>query len=205
MINYDLAAQLFGSLYDKIDGYSISHEARRSLGIGDQNDLLYGELPLDTWKEIVQKANPKNDGVFLDVGSGTGRIVISSFLLFDFKKNIGVELLEGLYIKSQELRAVFDKDVLPQIAEHAKNREMQFLCKNIFDTDLREVDFILMNHPFKDREMFDLLEEKFLSELKPKTKIVTTIRALKNPAFKRLGDKKYNFSWGESTAYFHEV
>lgn len=203
MLNYDLAAKLFSSLYDNIDGYSVSHEARKDLE--DKNDLLYGELSAETWRDIVERADPKKDGVFLDAGSGTGRVVILSHLLYDFKKTIGVELLQGLHNKACEVKENFDRDVKPQVLDHVANRELEFFCKNIFDTDFREVDFVFMNHPFKDRELFDLLEEKLLKELKPKSKIVTIIRALKNPAFKQLGNKKYNFSWGESTAYFHEV
>ncbi len=203
MLNYDLAAKLFSSLYDNIDGYSVSHEARKDLE--DKNDLLYGELPAETWRDIVERADPKKDGVFLDAGSGTGRVVILSHLLYDFKKTIGVELLQGLHDKACEVKENFDRDVKPQVLDNVANRELEFFCKNIFDTDFREVDFVFMNHPFKDRELFDLLEEKLLKELKPKSKIVTIIRALKNPAFKQLGNKKYNFSWGESTAYFHEV
>ena len=93
MLNYDLAAKLFSSLYDNIDGYSVSHEARKDLE--DKNDLLYGELSAETWRDIVERADPKKDGVFLDAGSGTGRVVILSHLLYDFKKTIGVELLQG--------------------------------------------------------------------------------------------------------------
>ncbi|NBV06345.1 MAG: hypothetical protein EBS06_03795 [Proteobacteria bacterium] len=203
MLNPDLAAKIFSILYDDIDGYSISHAARRDLE--NKDDLLYGELPFETWREIVIRADPKKDGVFFDVGSGTGRIVMLSHLLFDFKKTVGVELLEGLYNKACEVKENFNNNIKPEIINHDLNREIEFLHKNIFDVDLSSADFIFMNHPFKDRELFELLEAKFLCELKPKTKIVTTIRSLKDKAFKSFGSKKYNFSWGESTAYFYEV
>ena len=71
--------------------------------------------------------------------------------------------------------------------------------------DLHEADFIFMNHPFKEGDDFARLEEKFLNELKPGTKIVTVIRALQNPMFKYLGKETYKFSWGDSTAHFAEV
>lgn len=203
MLDREQAENFFTFLYDNIDGYSVSHEARRD--IDNKSELLYGELPFQTWKEIVEKANPKKDGVFLDVGSGTGRVVILSHLLFDFRKVIGVELLEGLHNKACEVKEIFDKEVAPQISSHVANCKISLLNQNIFDFDLKEVDFVFMNHPFKDRELFDLLEQKFLAELKPQTKIVTIIRALKDKSFKQLGSHKYNFSWGESTAYFHEV
>lgn len=205
MLNYDYAAQLFGLLYDNIDGYAVSHDARRDLGVEEKNDLLYGELPAESWKAIVERANPKKDGVFLDAGSGTGRVVMLSHLLFDFKKSIGVELLQGLHNKACDVQDRFYRNIKDQIAQHVNGREIEFFCKNIFDADFRDVDFVFMNHPFKDKEMFDLFEAKLLQELNPGSKIVTIIRALKDPAFKQLGSQKYNFSWGESTAYFHEV
>ena len=168
-------------------------------------ELLYGEVPFAVWREIVEKTNPKKDGVFFDLGSGTGRVVMESHIVFDFKKSIGVELLKGLHDKACEVKDKFDKFVKPKILNQLKDRELQFVNANIFAVDLREADLIFMNHPFKDRELFEKLEEKFLKELKPQTKIVTTIRSLNNRAFKDLGSKKYEFSWGESTIYFHEV
>lgn len=203
MLSNEQALRFFNQLYGNIDGYSVSHEARRD--IEDKSEILYGELPPETWQKIVERTDVKKDGVFVDVGSGTGRIVMLSHLMFDFKKCIGIELLQGLYDKSCEVKEIFDREIRPQIASQVANRELDFLCKNILDADLRDADLLFMNHPFKDRALFEVLEEKFLRELQPKTKIVTTIRALKNPAFKQLGSEKYEFSWGESTAYFHEV
>ncbi len=203
MLNHDFALKLFDYLYGQVDGYTVSHDARRDLA--DKNDLLYGELPEETWLQIVERANPKKDGVFVDAGSGTGRIVMMAHLFGDFKKSIGIELLAGLHNKACEIKEIFERDVKSQISDHVANREIEFLCKNIMDHDFHDVDFVFMNHPFKDREAFDLLEQKFLRELKKGTNIVTIIRALKHSAFKQLGSQKYNFSWGESTAYFHEV
>lgn len=203
-IDLTQAENLFNALYGEIKGYSVSTEARAKSGI-DTSRLLYGELPFGTWKEIVEQANPKKDGVVFDLGSGTGRIVMASYLGFDFRKAIGIELLEGLHNKACEVKESFEKNFKSEIADHVANRELQLIHGSLFDADLREADFIFMNHPFKDGEEFLQLEAKFLKELKPGTKIVTIIRSLKNPAFKQLGSKTYKFSWGDSTAHFHEV
>jgi hypothetical protein len=204
MIDPIYAETLFNHLYSNINGYGVSKEARLKSGI-DTEQLLYGELPFASWKEIVEHANPKKDGVFMDLGSGTGRVVIASHMLFDFKKCLGVELLEGLHDKACEVEKEFRKNIAPQIASHLEGREMHFVKGDIFDTDLRDVDFVFMNHPFKDGENFNRLEDKFLNELKPGSKIVTIIRALKNPSFKKLGSKTYKFSWGDSTTHFFEI
>ena len=197
---------LFNFLYSDINGYSLSHKAREAHDDKEIiKELIYGEVPFAVWREIVEKTNPKKGGVFFDLGSGTGRVVMESHIVFDFKKSIGVELLKVLHDKACEVKDKFDKFVNPKILNQLKDRQLQFVNANIFEVDLQEADLIFMNHPFKDRELFEKLEEKFLKELKPQTKIVTTIRSLNNRAFKDLGSKKYEFSWGESTIYFHEV
>jgi hypothetical protein len=204
MIKSDYAETLFDQLYGHINGYSVSTAARAKSSENTER-LLYGELPFETWRKIVDYAKPNLDGVFFDLGSGTGRVVMASYLLFNFRKSIGVELLEGLHEKALEVEEEFNKNIRPQIADHLAGRELQFIRDDIFKTDLREADFIFMNHPFKDGEIFTKLEEKFLSELKPGTKIATIIRSLKNPAFKQLGSQTYKFSWGDSTTHFCEV
>lgn len=197
---------LFNYLYGSFSGYSISHDARKDHDDNEAiKDLLYGEVPFDVWCDIVQRANAKRDGVFFDLGSGTGRIIMQSYMVFDFKKVVGIELLEGLYDKSCQVREMFEKDIRHRISQKLENRELTLLNKNIFDVDLSEADLVFMNHPFKDREMFERLENKFLNEFKPGTKIITTIRSLNDQRFKSLGTKKYEFSWGESTIYYHEV
>ncbi len=78
MIDSNYAETIFNYLYNNINGYQISRNARINSGM-DTETLLYGELPFSTWKKIVTKANPKADGVFFDLGSGTGRIIFASF------------------------------------------------------------------------------------------------------------------------------
>ena len=204
MINYAYAETLFHFLYGDFNGYEISTKARATDNATNL-ELLYGELPLITCKEILERCDPKKDGIFFDLGSGTGRVAMAMHLLADFQKSIGVELLTGLHDKACEIKKKFEKTVKPQIEDHVAGRELLFTKGNILETDLSSADFVFLNHPFKKAADFLLLEEKFLKELKPKSKIVTIIRRLQNSAFKDLGSQKYKFSWGDSTAYFFEV
>jgi hypothetical protein len=204
MIKEDYARTLFDFLYGPIDGYKTSSTARRDSG-EDCKDLLYGEMPFDTWMAIVAAAKPKENAVFFDLGSGVGRAIIQSHLLFDFKKSVGVELLDGLHNKALEVFDHFKKIVEPQVAKSLKNKEVVFLKDNILQVDLSEADFVYMCHPFKNEQEFLALEQRFLSQLKKGTKIVTIIRQLRNEGFKKLGSTMFDFSWGKSTAYFHEI
>ena len=119
-------------------------------------------------------------------------------LLGNFKKSTGVEILQGLHNTATEVHKFLEENY-PEIS-----KQISFHNNDIFKTRLHNVDFILMNHPFKEGEIFTKLENKFLSELKSGTKIATVIRALKNPEFKRLGTKTLKFSWGDSSVHFFE-
>lgn len=198
------AQTLFNFLYSKVDGYDVANVAQRNLNV-DSGKFLYGEMPFKTWVKIIEQVSPKKDAVFFDLGSGIGQVVMQSHILFNFHKSIGVELLEGLHNQAIATKNIFEKIVQPQIKNHVKNRELLFLNQNIFDVDVSEADLILLNYPLKGEENFRLLEEKLLKELKPKTKIVATIRSLHNSRFKNIGVKSHRFSWGESTAYLYEV
>jgi hypothetical protein len=123
MLNPNLAEQYFNQLYSDINGYGISNAARAEAGITE--GLLYGEIPFATWKAIVMKADPKHDGVFFDLGSGTGRVVMQSHLLFNFKKSVGVELLAGLHNQAYKITEKFAKEIEPLVREEIGNRELR--------------------------------------------------------------------------------
>ena len=198
------AETLFNHLYANIDGYHIAGRAQGAAP-GSREALLYGEIPFATWQKIVSRAKPKDDAIFYDLGSGTGRVAFQSYLLFNFKKSVAIELLDGLHNKAAEIKTSFDKAIKPQIAHLLGNRELHMVHGNILNADISDADFVLVPHPFKKEEDFLVLEEKFLRELKPGTKIVTLIRDLRNKAFKDLGFETYKFSWGKSSAYFYEI
>ena len=125
MITEKYAEILFEQLYGDINGYQVSNSARAQEGKSESN-LLYGEILFNTWKEMVEIIKPKSDGVFFDLGSGTGRVVMQSHLLFNFKKVIGVELLKGLHEKALEIKNKFDKTIKPQIEADVIGREITF-------------------------------------------------------------------------------
>lgn len=204
MINALYGQTIFNFLYGKIDGYlaaSISQSARP----GSHEELLYGEIPFATWQKIVARIQPKEDAVFYDLGSGTGRVAFQSYLIYNFKKSAAIELLEGLHNKALQVEKNFEKLIKPQIAKNFVEKELKFIRGNILEEDFSDADFVLLSHPFKDEDDFLKLEEKFLKILKPGTKIVTLIRFLRNEKFKDLGFSTLNFSWGKSTAYFYEI
>ena len=197
------ASLLFRKIYQDINGFSVSGMAPDE--VKKNYSLLYGEVPFLTWKQIVKQANPKKDGVFFDLGSGVGRVAMLSHLLFDFQKCIGIELVEPLHQMALLAQENFANQPFQSALVSCLERDLEFICGDIFDADLSAADFIFLNYPFRNPEVLQRLETKMLQELKPKTKIVTVLWQLKNPAFTLLGSENYKFSWGKSPAYFFEV
>jgi len=188
---------IFDQIFTKLNGYSISDEAKTNHK-GSVEDILYGEVSLDTLKQILNDVNKPLKGIFYDLGSGTGKAIIAAHLLNNFQKYVGVELLKGLYDESLEV-----------LNEYKKLSEQN--CDNIvfenddfLNTDLHDGGFILINHPTVDRNIFKKLEQKMKKELKTNTIIITTIRQLEDKCFQELWSKKYKFSWGDSTIYVHK-
>lgn len=197
---------IFHSIYEDVNGYTVSREAKKNNQKQNaKSKFLYGEVPFIAWDAMVRKANPKKDAVFFDLGSGTGRAPLLSHLLFDFKKSVGVEMLEGLHDVACEAREKIAKYAKPEFLDYLKDRELCFLNENIFDVDFSEADFLFINFPLVGEKNYLLLEEKLRRELKPKTKIIATLRELKNPVFKQFHHGIYKFSWGRADAYFYEI
>ena len=72
-----------------------------------------------------------DDGIFFDLGSGTGKAVIAMSLMHKFKKLQGIEFLENLMKLSQESKQNYDKTINDLFA---KNKELLSFDKpNIID------------------------------------------------------------------------
>ena len=205
MIDQKYAETIFNFLYSEVNGYEVSNKARRNENL-DENGFLYGELPFQTFVKIIESIKPKLGGTFIDLGSGTGRIVMQSYLMNHFDKVIGIEFLQGLHNKACEIKSIFDKTVQPQVAKFLQNKSIEFINGDILEYDYRDADFIFMNHPLKSENGgYKILEAKFKSELKKGTKIATIIRPIEEQSFQMIDKRSLEFSWGKSTAYFYEV
>ncbi len=194
---------MFNSLYKNVNGFKISLSARKTLS--NKSDFLYGEINLLSWKKIVERANPKEDGVFFDLGSGTGKSVVASHLLFNFRKSIGIELIAELHEQALEIKENLKKIIDSETQAPATNRKLEFIRGDIFESDLREADFIFLNYHLRKSKKFLDFEKQLLQQLKPRSKIVTTLHPLQNSAFKQCGNQDYEFSWGSAPVYFYEV
>lgn len=96
-------------------GKQISKQERKEKNCLTDNNLTYGEI---NYKSIAQcftfiknkyNAFQNPGGVFIDLGHGTGKGVLTACLMHPFEKCFGIELLTQLYDKSLDLKKDYEK------------------------------------------------------------------------------------------------
>lgn len=153
-----------------------------------------------------------DDGIFFDLGSGTGKAVIAMSLMHKFKKLQGIEFLENLMKLSQESKKNYDKTINDLFS---KNKELLSFDKpNIIDfvqgdflkQSWENATIIFANSTCFSSELINSIAEKANRECKKGTIIITFTKKLNKlnsdwetkEGFRRL------MTWGIATIYVHK-
>lgn len=173
---YEIYAEITRD-FDIETGQKASKKDREEIGdvnLADET-LTYGEFdffPLgEVFFTIKHRYDHCLDGVFYDLGSGTGKPVISAALLGDFDCSIGIELLKSLHDMSIEIKGRYDILKYPT--------QIHMIHGDIFDQDISNASIILANSTCYSHEMI----LKFGSIcLKPGTLAISLSKALPSSA-----------------------
>ena len=118
----------------------------------------YVPSPQSVVSDMLRYAEVGPDDFLIDLGSGDGRIVLTAAKVFG-ARGFGVEIKEELVKRANEAA---QKEGL---AERVK-----FLKQDLFKTDISQASVITM---YLLPDTVNLLKDKFLSELRPGTRIVS--------------------------------
>ncbi len=110
-------------------------------------------------ERMISLAKPKSGELVMDLGSGDGRLVISSAKAVAGVRGLGVDI-DAKLVRESSGRAW---------VEGVSDR-VKFLQQNVFDADLSKVDVIYM---WLFPELMRLLRDKILNEARPGTRVVT--------------------------------
>ena len=118
----------------------------------------YVPSPQSVVADMLRYAECTDKDFLIDLGSGDGRIVLTAAKLFG-AKGIGVEIKEELVKRANE-------------AAHKEGlaERVKFLKQDLFKTDISQASVITM---YLLPDTVNLLKDKFLSELRPGTRIVS--------------------------------
>ena len=198
-MDVDTARMLYNRLYKGVDGFSASMGNRRRLQLHSK-ELTYGETTFNAMSTILEYVNPKPDDVFYDLGCGAGKAVIAAALLRDWKKLLGIEILEDVYTVAQ--------GVLKQLEEYNQNLETPLPPVQFVNADLTTYDFSNGNVVYIASTCFDY---DFMNNLAKRcerlasgSRIITLTKELNSPELHHANKMTMIMSWGDTTVHTYE-
>lgn len=185
------------ALYKKVYARSSSIKYRLLHLIQDK-EFIYGEIDFLSFYTILERTSPSTKDVFYDLGSGSGKAVLSTMLFFNVNKSIGIELLPPLYEQSNTLlkKAIQrfqqhddEKEYLPQI------ERIQFINDSFLHYDFGNADIIYVAATCLNEPTWNELISK-MAGLKPGSRIIVTTKTIHHKQFESIYQGIELMSWG---------
>lgn len=189
---------VFTEIVEPFDGFSLSRIARMQ---NDAMEYTYGEIEFTSFIALLASTAPHSKTHFYDLGSGSGKAVLASAMVFDMHCYCGVELFKELHNA-----ALAQKNLLQQRSAYKKRaNKIHFIHNNFLNIDLRQATLIFINATALIGPTWDLLNQKLSEESNENMIIITTSKALKSSTFIITKTTKVMMSWGIVDAYIHRV
>ncbi|CEG58283.1 MULTISPECIES: hypothetical protein [Legionella] len=195
--NIEKKTRILEELYKKVHAKSSSIRYRL-LHLIQNKEFIYGEIDFLSFYTILERTFPSTKDVFYDLGSGSGKAVLSAILFFNVNKSIGIELLPPLYEQSntqlekaiQQFQKHDDeKEYLPQM-EH-----VQFFNDSFSHYDFGDADIIYVAATCLSDPTWNELISK-MAGLKPGSRIIVTTRMIHHEQFESIYQGVELMSWG---------
>ncbi len=195
-------AQVLDILYGDVDGYGLSTKGRERIqNYGE--DFTYGEVTPEVMWNVMHAVGAQPGEVFYDLGSGTGKGVLFSGLLFDFAKCVGIEYLHELNESAKTAHARYQGYVLPLLPPEKSGQEMNFICGDMREQDISDADIVFTHCTCFSPALMDGMRAK-LEGLKIGARVITVSRELGSPHYTYLGMIPVQMAWGAATAYLYQ-
>ena len=200
-------------------GKAASKKERDERGF-KETTLVYGEISFEAFGIIIEKIRKiygRQDtgssgeygvlqgrgGVFVDLGSGTGKAVTAAAVLHNFDQCIGIEKLEGLYSISLEMLASYNTRGKTKLEDREFDTHASFVNADFLDMrakDWRDADLVFANSTCYDDALMAKIADLALG-MRKGSFFVSFTKRLACQDFKILEQEMYRMSWGEATVY----
>ena len=124
------------------------------------SNVTYGEITKKGVQTIIEKITKykdiKESDVFVDIGSGCGKLVLQIAVKTNFRNLVGIEIVD--------IRNKYAKSILEQIVPiDDKDKKIFFINKDVRDFDLSICKVVFMNNLFFDSDLNNIIYDR-LSE-----------------------------------------
>lgn len=209
------AARVFKKLakqYPAAVGKAVSKKEREDDDLQEQS-LVYGEIQFRTFALALEKIKhrygglQKPGGVFVDVGSGSGKAVFAALLMHEFSRVVGIEKLAGLHDLAGELHKIWrELRTEPTLAVSPLTRktEVELVCGDFLSESWADADVAFVNSTCFDKELLDKIAAK-AHDMKPNSFLISLTRRIPNDDDWQVLEYERQFmSWGEATFFIHQ-
>ena len=144
-----------------------------------QEEVVYGEITKNGVFELNNHIK-SNGGVFYDIGSGNGKLLLQMVIISDFDSYVGVEIEKIRYLYSIDIKNQIGIENVRFINDDILNVDISdagfiFLSDVMFKEDMRNKIFKMIPngclftafHDFEDCELLEVLELE-VEWMKPK-------------------------------------
>jgi hypothetical protein len=140
------------------------------------SDLLYGETPPTSIRNILDTAGVKNtkSKVFVDVGCGRGHAVFGAATSFKFAKCVGIELVQAHVDAANSVM-----ETLHEMKAHLLSPDMQFVCADVITSTeahriLQEADVVYCYDLAFSKSLRHKVAAVFAAHLPAGARVITT-------------------------------
>ena len=160
----------------------------------------YGELLFASVSKLIQIIKPSADDMFLDMGSGIGKLATQVFLQTEITRVLGIEAAKSRNDVAIEACLKL-KSQLPQL--FAQKRELVFENGNFLNYDLLEVTIIYICSTCFTQEL--LLEIGKKINMLPNVTKVLTLKPIANLNLPFCKAIEVECSWDSALCYWYKL
>ena len=192
----DLSA--INSAYGDIDGYAIARDAKRKQrerGVF-LDGIQYGEVSPESFATALEWCSPQPNEHFLDIGSGSGKAVLTAAALYDFASSTGVEILQPLHEAALRAHAACPRGSL-------RCTDVRLVCADAFSMEppWHEADVVFCTTTCFTDELIEQLEES-AAQLRTGARLIVTTRELRHQVAGLRLLRKEKLGYGKGSLLF---
>lgn len=185
------------TLYKDVNAFRLSIESRQVYGM-EEKSYTYGEVETLTLLEILSELDLRKGSHFYDLGSGSGKQVITASLYFPFAEAIGIELLDNLYEASQSCLTMLNKN-----KNNSDLYPIKFYRKDFLTCDYPNAGCILINATCMDDDLWKGILKK-LDQIDSACYVIALTKSIPSSHFKLISEGMRLMSWGYATVRIYQ-
>ncbi len=203
----ETALSLLNKIYDHVNAELVSKNDRVKLNM-DEDNFIYGEIVPASFVRILERASPQPGEVFYDLGSGSGKALLTAALHYDFSEVIGIELLPGLCQLANNLVFQANEALASSHQAYAdiylrRLSSIKIVADNFHHQDISSADIVFINATCFSYGTWEKMIDS-LESIKNGSRVIVTSKKIKRDQFLLLDEGLDLMGWGMNSVNIYK-